>query len=335
MEHQVIAVGLNDGDSYAVGGLELDRFGKLEDPPVGLLLFWRNRPAGFGILVDRTLEGPTVLLEARFERSERDLSFLDLAAIVRFDEDLQFVDDKVRVGCIESQALACVLGLDLGHHRIEFQDLVSPRGQFELQLVHIGRWPVGKCPDRTVRFDDQACLALGGGRNGLGNGPFRIDERLRFGPNTIEVRDRFLPLLLKPFEFGLLQLGGDRKLWLVVVAIGIFGLVEDRVELVIVFDGDRIVLVRMALGTPHGQSHPNLKRRIDTVFHGSDSKLFIIGPPFVIAQGRPMERRGDTLSRRGILKQVPCELFDGELIVRHIVVERLDHPIAIGPKFPS
>ena len=84
--------------------------------------------------------------------------------------------------------------------------MVSPRGQFELQLVHIGRWPVGKCPDRTVRFDDQACLALGGGRNGLGNGPFRIDARLRFGPNTIEVRDRFLPLLLKPFEFGLLQL---------------------------------------------------------------------------------------------------------------------------------
>ena len=106
MEHQVIAVGLNDGDSYAVGGLELDRFGKLEDPPVGLLLFWRNRPAGFGILIDRTLEGPTVLLEARFERSERDLSFLDLAAIDCFDEDLQFVDDKVRVGCIESQALA-------------------------------------------------------------------------------------------------------------------------------------------------------------------------------------------------------------------------------------
>ena len=48
-----------------------------------------------------------------------------------------------------------------------------------------------------------------------------------------------------------------------------------------------------------------------------------------------MERRGDTLSRRGILKQVPCELFDGELIVRHIVVERLDHPIAIGPQIPG
>ena len=153
MQHQVIAVGLNDRDSYPIGGLELDRFCKLEDPPVGLLLFWRNRPAGFGILIDRTLQRPTVLLEACSERSERDLSFLRFASIDRLDDDLQFVDDKVRVGGVEPQPLACVLSLDLGHQRIEFQDLVSPRGQFELQLVHIGRWPVGKCPDRTIRFD--------------------------------------------------------------------------------------------------------------------------------------------------------------------------------------
>ena len=177
-------------------------------------------------------------------------------------------------------------------------------------------------------------MALGGGRNGLGNGPFRIDHRLRFTPNSIEVRDAFLPLLLKRFEFGLLQVRGDRKLGLVVVAIGICGLVEDCVELVIVLDGDRIVLVRMALGTPHRQSHPNLQRRIDTVFHGRDSELLIIGSPFVIAQGRAMKSRRDTLSHRGTFKQISGELFDGELIVRHIVVERMDHPIAIGPKIP-
>ena len=90
----------------------------------------------------------------------------------------------------------------------------------------------------------------------------------------------------------------------------------------------------MALGTPHRQSHPNLQRRIDTVFHGRDSELLIIGPPFIIAQGRPMERRGDTLSHRGTFKQISGELFDGELIVRHIVVERMNHPIAVGPKIP-
>ena len=168
----------------------------------------------------------------------------------------------------------------------------------------------------------------------MGNGPFRIDHRLRFTPNSIEVRDAFLPLLLKRFEFRLLQVRGDRKLRLVVVAIGIFGLVEDRVELVVVLDGDRIVLVRMALGTPHRQSHPNLQRRIDTVFHGRDSELLIIGPPFIIAQGRAMKSRCDTLSHRGTFKQISGELFDGELIVRHIVVERMDHPIAIGPKIP-
>ena len=44
-----------------------------------------------------------------------------------------------------------------------------------------------------------------------------------------------------------------------------------------------------------------------------------------------MNRGGGDLLRGCIGKQIPRELFDGELIVRQVAVEGVDHPIAIRP----
>ena len=40
---------------------------------------------------------------------------------------------------------------------------------------------------------------------------------------------------------------------------------------------------------------------------------------------------GDPLVERAVRQQVAGELLDGELVERQIAVERVDHPIAIGP----
>ena len=41
-----------------------------------------------------------------------------------------------------------------------------------------------------------------------------------------------------------------------------------------------------------------------------------------------IEAAGDLLLGRGVGKQITCELFDGELVERHIAVEGVDHPFA-------
>ncbi|EDY22388.1 hypothetical protein CfE428DRAFT_0513 [Chthoniobacter flavus Ellin428] len=46
-----------------------------------------------------------------------------------------------------------------------------------------------------------------------------------------------------------------------------------------------------------------------------------------------MEAGGDQLRWRGMRQQVAGDLLDGELIERHVSVEGLDHPVAIGPSF--
>ena len=44
-----------------------------------------------------------------------------------------------------------------------------------------------------------------------------------------------------------------------------------------------------------------------------------------------MKRGGDDLLRRGIWQKVACDLLDGELVKRQIVIHRADHPVAIPP----
>ncbi len=44
-----------------------------------------------------------------------------------------------------------------------------------------------------------------------------------------------------------------------------------------------------------------------------------------------MKPRRHLLVLRRILQQVARDLLDGELVERHVLVERLDHPVAIRP----
>ena len=44
-----------------------------------------------------------------------------------------------------------------------------------------------------------------------------------------------------------------------------------------------------------------------------------------------MEAGGDNLIKRGIGHEIAAELLDGELVPRHVLLKRIDDPIAIRP----
>ncbi len=44
-----------------------------------------------------------------------------------------------------------------------------------------------------------------------------------------------------------------------------------------------------------------------------------------------VEAGGNTLRRRGMIEEITSELFDGELVVRHVLIEGIYHPISPQP----
>ena len=89
-----------------------------------------------------------------------------------------------------------------------------------------------------------------------------------------------------------------------VAQVGVLRLIEKGVEPIIFPRGDRIVFVRVALGTPHRQPHPHLHRRIDAVLHGSNSIFFPVDASFLIGQRIAMKSSRDTLAGGGVRQQV-------------------------------
>ena len=112
------------------------------------------------------------------------------------------------------------------------------------------------------------------------------------------------------------------------------GLVEEGEELVILLLADRVVLVAVALGTAHRQSHPDLGGRVDAVLDGRDAELLVVGPTLVVGQGVAMECGRQELVLGGAGQQVAGQLLRGETVVGHVGVERVDHPVAIAPDRP-
>ena len=94
---------------------------------------------------------------------------------------------------------------------------------------------------------------------------------------------------------------------------------------------DGVILVRVALGAGRRRSHPGRHGGIHTVDHRSIAKFLVASTALVVRFGIAMKGRRNELILGGIGKQVSCDLFDGELIKRHIRIKRADDPIAIGP----
>ena len=94
---------------------------------------------------------------------------------------------------------------------------------------------------------------------------------------------------------------------------------------------DRIVLVRMALGTTDRQAEPGGAGGVGAIDGSFDAELLRVGAAFLVERCVAMEAGRDDLILRGIRQQVARQLLDSELIERHVLVEGVDEPIAPGP----
>ena len=117
--------------------------------------------------------------------------------------------------------------------------------------------------------------------------------------------------------------------------VGVFGAVEKCKEFEVLVLGDRIVLVSVALGARHRRTHPNRHCRVDPVDDCDVPKLFVVGPAFIVGQG-VFDENAVAISccSVGSVNRSPAICFDGELIKRHVVVDRADYIVSKGPNGP-
>ena len=135
------------------------------------------------------------------------------------------------------------------------------------------------------------------------------------------------PLVALRFHAGRVDLVEGR----LVALITIGALVEEGVGTEIFVDRDRIVLVGMALRAGHRGTHEDRVGGVDAVDDGGVTEFFVARAAFVLGHRIAMEGRGDELVFGRLGQQVAGHLLDDELVVRLILVEGLDDPVAVGP----
>ena len=103
---------------------------------------------------------------------------------------------------------------------------------------------------------------------------------------------------------------------------------EEAIELLL---RERVVLVVVALGALHGQTHPGLGRGAHPVHGVGHEVLLGNGPALVGVHVVAVEARGDARLGRGVGQEVAGELLQREAIEGQVAREALDQSIAPGP----
>ena len=138
-------------------------------------------------------------------------------------------------------------------------------------------------------------------------------------------------LLLQRSPLGVDRLVGHRDQRRLITAVGVGGVVEHRVDLEELLLRDRIVFMRMTLGAGDRRAHPGAQGGVDPVDNRHRTKLLVDRATLAVGQRVAVEGGGDPVVERRLGKQIAGELFDGELIKRHVGIEGADHPVAVGP----
>jgi hypothetical protein len=76
---------------------------------------------------------------------------------------------------------------------------------------------------------------------------------------------------------------------------------------------------------------PHRHRRIDTIDNVLDRVLLGNNPPLGITTMIAVKARRDLLFERWLRQQVACQLFDRELIERHVAIQGFEDPVAPAP----
>ena len=103
---------------------------------------------------------------------------------------------------------------------------------------------------------------------------------------------------------------------------------KDTGERIVVLGGNRVVLVVVAAGAGDGQTEQSPRNRVDTILplvghHVEAFAIVVLGP-------EPEETQRDVLVVTRIVEQVSGQLKLDEPVVRHVVVQRPNHPVAIA-----
>ena len=90
----------------------------------------------------------------------------------------------------------------------------------------------------------------------------------------------------------------------------------------------------VALGALNGQAENAFADGVHPVEHRLHSELFGVDAALFIDHRVAQETRGHDLILSRVRQQVTGDLFDDELVVRLVGVERVDHPVAVEPDRP-
>src|ERR1051326_3833244 len=111
-------------------------------------------------------------------------------------------------------------------------------------------------------------------------------------------------------------------------------MVEKREEPVVILGGERIKLMVMALRALKRTSQPDRARGIHTVEQCQPALLLLVDAALGVEHRIAVKARGDLLIAGSIWKEISGKLFDRELVVRQVLIKRLDDPIAVWPDRP-
>ena len=89
--------------------------------------------------------------------------------------------------------------------------------------------------------------------------------------------------------------------------------------------------MRMALCASGGQAQPRGARNGNSICHGMKSKLQRINSAFFVEHRISMKATGNFLRDGRIGKHIARQLFNRKLIEGHVLIERIDNPVSIGP----
>ena len=110
--------------------------------------------------------------------------------------------------------------------------------------------------------------------------------------------------------------------------------VEEREQTKILLVRDRVVLVRVALGTLNRQPEKRLADGVHPVEHRVHAELLGVHASLFVQHRVPQEAGRDDLVLRRFRQQVTGELFDHELVVRQVSIQRVDDVVAIKRDLP-
>ena len=137
--------------------------------------------------------------------------------------------------------------------------------------------------------------------------------------------------------FGLLvherQRGRGRGVGEERIETGLVDVLEQGEEPVVVLLLDRIELVIVAARAFKGKAEKGRGERLHAVAHVLHAVLFLHAAALAFLLVQAVEGGGQDLVVAGVREQVAGELPGDELVVRQVVVKRLDHPVAPGPDF--